>query len=89
MRLQFGIAQIDIRRGEMYLLLAADPRLNAAEQRAHWRTARDSLSHGVGLLKGVNDVVLLTGPNKKLWDDGIAALARAEAALAGQPVGNL
>ena len=89
LRLQFGIAQIDIRRGEMYLLLANDPRLSMAQRRVHWRTARESLSHGVGLLKVVNDVVLLTGPNKKLWDDGIAALARTESGFAAQSGGNL
>ena len=85
-RLQYSIAQIEIRRGEMYVLLATDPRASSAAAREYWRKARDSLRHGVTLLEGVNKMILLTGTNKALWEGGITALAKAEAVLRAGPL---
>ncbi len=82
---QFYLGLAGIRGGERYVALAANPRLSASEQLSHWRKARDSLSPGVVRLKKVGESVVLTGANKELLDEGIASLAKAEAAVARSP----
>jgi serine/threonine protein kinase len=83
LRIQFGLGLIGIRRGEMYAALAGNSRLPTSRQQDYWRQARDSLAQGVAAIKKVDESVAMIGANKELLDEGIASLARAEAAIAG------
>ncbi|HEY5810860.1 MAG TPA: tetratricopeptide repeat protein, partial [Povalibacter sp.] len=83
LRIEFSRAVLGIRRGEMYVALARNPRLSAADQRDYWQQARDSLRQGVEILRKVGESLALTGTDKELLDSGVAALAQAEAAIAG------
>jgi tetratricopeptide (TPR) repeat protein len=81
LHIEFGLAVVEIRGGEMYSGLASAPRLSLARQLAYRRKARESLAQGVARIRKIGESVALTGPNKELLDDGVASLARAEAAL--------
>jgi tetratricopeptide (TPR) repeat protein len=83
LHIQFALAIAGIRGGEMYGALAGAPRLSVAEQLAYWRKARESLAQGVEKLKKLGESIALAGPEKEMMDDGVAGLARAEAAIVG------
>ena len=82
LHIQFALAIAGIRGGEMYGALAGTPKLSVAEQLAYWRKARESLARGIARLKKLSESIALVGPEKEMMDDGAAALARAEAAIA-------
>ena len=82
LQIDYGLALLGIRRGEMFVALASDSRLSAAAQLKYWRQAHDSLEKGVAIFKRVGESVALTGPDKWMMDDGIALLAQTDAALA-------
>jgi tetratricopeptide (TPR) repeat protein len=81
LHIEFGLAVVGIRGGEMYSGLASAPKLSLARQLAYWHKARESLTQGVTRIRKIGESVALTGPNKELLDEGVASLARAEAAL--------
>ena len=83
LHVEYGLALLGMKRGEMYAALAGNPRLSPAEQREYWRQARDSLATGVGIFRKVGESIALVGPDKEMLDDGIARLAQAETAIAG------
>ena len=78
LRIQFGLAVVGIRGGERYIALASDAGANRDRRHMYWDLARELLTDGVQRLKKVGESVALTGPNKELLDDGVAALAQAE-----------
>ena len=82
LQIDYGLALLGIRRGEMYVALAAAPGLSGQERLRRWQRARESLARGVEIFKRVGESVALTGPDKAMMDDGIAALARSDAAIA-------
>jgi tetratricopeptide (TPR) repeat protein len=82
LRIEYGLALMGIRRGEMYIALAGKPRLSTAQQLEHWHQARGSLQKGVEILRKVGESIALAGPDKEMLDDGVAGLALAEAAIA-------
>jgi non-specific serine/threonine protein kinase/serine/threonine-protein kinase len=77
----YALGTLDVRRGEMHAQLAGDPRIDALQRSDRWRKSHEYLTRGIAHLKHVNDVVTLTGSDKDVWDEGIAFLAQAEAAL--------
>ena len=83
LQIEYGLAMLGIRRGEMHVALASDASLPAGERQRHWRDARDSLANGVEIFRRIGESVALTGPDKSMMDDGVAALARSEQAVAG------
>jgi serine/threonine protein kinase len=82
LQVEYGLAMLGIRRGEMHVALASDASLPAGERARHWRDARDSLAKGVEIFRRIGESVALTGPDKSMMDDGVAALARSEQAVA-------
>jgi tetratricopeptide (TPR) repeat protein len=82
LQIDFALAQVRIRRGEMLEQLANNPHLSAAVRREHARLARESLEQGIANARRVNEVFPLEGGNKQLLDDGVASLARLEGTLA-------
>jgi eukaryotic-like serine/threonine-protein kinase len=80
---EFSLGQVCLNRGYLYMEYAQDPRRSASEQTSYWRRARDSLREGVGYVENVNKTIALFGVEKKVWDDGLAALATAEKAVSG------
>ncbi len=74
--IDFTRAQAGVWLGELYEHLANTPKLGAAARLAYRRQAQDSLRHGVELAKKVNASIKLEGFNRKVLDDGEAALAR-------------
>ncbi len=84
-QIEFSLAQVGIFRGHMYSEMAQNARLSAGERTHYWRRARDSLREGVGHMQNVNKTIELFGVEKKIWDDGIAGLAKAEGALQEVP----
>ena len=82
LQIEYGLALLGIRRGQMYVALASEPDRSASEQLRYWQLARESLKTGIEIFTGVGKSVALTGPDKAMMDDGVAALAQTEAALA-------
>jgi non-specific serine/threonine protein kinase/serine/threonine-protein kinase len=82
LQIEYGLAMLGIRRGEMYVALADNPTSPDDERLRHWRQARDSLAKGVEIFRRIGESVALTGPDKSMMDDGVAALARSERAVA-------
>ncbi len=77
----FMLAQAEIRRGEMYALLAEKPG-NPDARRANWKKALAALEPGVARMQSVNERYPLSGTEKIPLDVGIEALARAQTAIA-------
>jgi hypothetical protein len=78
---QFQLAQVEIRRGEMYASLAGKPG-SPAVQSQYWKKALASLAPGVARMRKVNEKSPLSGTEKVVLDVGVTTLARGEAALA-------
>jgi len=77
---EYFVGVVCLQRG--YLDMNRAGKSTAAERANYLRRARDFLREGVGYLENVNKLIELTGVEKVIWDDGKAALARAEAGLA-------
>ncbi len=82
LQVEYGLAMLGIRRGEMHVALAGDPSLSTAARLGEWRRARESLAEGVRIFRRIGESVALTGPDKSMMDDGVAALAHSEQRLA-------
>jgi len=77
---EYFVGVICLQRG--YIDMAHAGNSTAAARANYLRRARDSLREGVGYLGNVNGIIELSGVEKTIWDDGKAALAKAEAGLA-------
>ena len=87
-QIEFSLGQVGISRGHMYSEIAQDPRLGAGARADYWRRARDSLRDGVGHMENVNKTIELVGVEKKIWDEGLAALTKAEQEAPGERGGD-
>jgi len=81
-QIEWALGQMGIARGQMLIALAEDPRMSHVQRSALLRNSRDSLREGITYIESVNKAITLFGVYKKTWDDGLASLAQAEAALA-------
>jgi len=75
---EFFLGVVCIQRGYIYEAYARDARRSAGERASYWRRARDVLREGTGYVANVDKTIKLFGVEKKVWDDGLAALARVE-----------
>ena len=83
LRIQFALFKLGVRHGEMYVEQAADSALAASARRDRWSRAREVLAPAVARAEKINETFRLEGKLKVMWDDGIAALGKAEAAIGG------
>ena len=81
LHLRFLQAKLGIARGDAFAALAAEPAASAAQRAELWRKSRDSSARGTDECRRINDIYPLVNENKKLWDIGVANLAKAEAAI--------
>ncbi len=82
LRIDFAYGQNAVRLGALYSAQAA--RAKSAAALAYWQQARGVLVPGVTALQKVAAAVALEPMDKELIDNGVAMLARAEAAI-GKP----
>jgi tetratricopeptide (TPR) repeat protein len=82
LRVEYALGQNGARLGILHSHLAQDPALSPAKRLAHWRQAVEWLKPAVASLANVDANVSLEAIDQKSVDDAIAALARAEAAIA-------
>jgi tetratricopeptide (TPR) repeat protein/tRNA A-37 threonylcarbamoyl transferase component Bud32 len=82
LRIEYALGQNGVRLGVLYSSLANNPKLSPATRLGYWRQAQDSLRQSVASLQKVAASVALEPLDRKVLDAGIAALARAESAIA-------
>jgi len=82
LRTQFALGVNAVRLGELYAHLAETSRAGRNAQLDLWRQARDSLQRGVESLQNVTAHATLTSGDMIDVTDGVASLARVDAALA-------
>ena len=82
LRIEYALGQNGVRLGVLYSSLANDPKLSPATRLGYWRQAQDCLRQAVASLQKVAASVAIEPLDRKVLDSGIAALARAESALA-------
>lgn len=79
---RFTLAFVEMSRGEVLARRARQPARPRAARIEDLRHARERLETGVNRMKKVNEVYVLAGGEKGVLDDGLAALAAADIALA-------
>jgi tetratricopeptide (TPR) repeat protein len=82
LRTQYALGVNEVRLGELYAHLAEASRAGRGAQLELWRQARDSLQHGVASLQNVTAHATITSGDMIDVTDGVASLARVDAALA-------
>ena len=84
LQIEWALGQVGIARGQMLVAQARAPRVSGSERTALLSRSRDSLREAIGFIESVNKAITLFGIYKQIWDEGLASLAEAETALAGQ-----
>lgn len=84
---RFVLAQVEIHRGSMFADLAVAT-ADVGKRGAYWRRAHENLATGVTRMREVNERYPLAGAERAVLDEGLAALAKAQAALPVPPGDN-
>ncbi len=82
LRTEYALGHNAVRLGELYAHLAGNARQSRAAQLDLWKKAHDNLQRGVASLEKVTASASLQAIDMIVVNEGIASLARADAALA-------
>ena len=80
LRIEYALGHTGVRLGELYATLASDPRTDGSTRADYWRQAKTALQRGLAELQHVAAAVTLEPRDRAAIDEGVALLARVEAA---------